>query len=400
MRQLHGRASFWLAAALVSACVTSAGAQSTTPLDTTQRGGWIFVPAVSFSGTADDNVLLAGQGQQPPSDYVTGIGPSGTLDYNGRRLKVSGIYAGSFVLYRTLSELNSLDQNGRIGFTYRTTPRVTISAGQSFSTAPTTDTVQLIAVPFRRIGNTIGATTASVNARLTARTTVQGDYSLRIVSFNTAGLQFIAFPGGHEHYGAGQVDHVLSTHWSVGGVADVRRVVIAGGVEPVMVYHWAGTTEYHLTDMVSFHGSMGVSRLGSIASRPARVGLAWSAGTSARLQYATLSAGYERSVVPSFGFGGTYQNKEFDATVRGPFARNRAYWQGAVAWRWNDPLIIGPPSRRSTWLTGSLGYMVFPWIRVEGYYSRSQQITNFETAINRNRLGFQVVTSKPFRLAH
>lgn len=385
------------AAAVLLVCAPSAKAQ--TQPETQPRGGWVFVPALTFSGTADNNVLLAGEGEHPPGDYVTAFGPSGMLDYNGPRLRFSTAYLGSFVVYRDLGELNSLDQNARAGVSYRATKRVTISGSQSYSTARTTDTVELLAVPFRRIGNKVGATTAGLEARLSPRTTVKGNYALRVVSFDTSAVRFIAFPGGHEHFVSGSLDRILSRRWTMGAVTDVRRVVIAGGIEPVVLYHWAGTTEYRVSDQLSLNGSLGASRLGVVATQPARLGLAWSAGTSARFEYATVGARYERSVVPSFGFGGTFQNEELSGTARGPFARNRAYWQGAAAWRGNDPIFPGPPSRRSTWWSGTVGYLLQPWMRVEGFFTRAQQSTSDGGSINRNRLGFQVVTSKPLRLA-
>lgn len=387
-------------AAVLLAGAASAAAQTPSLEQTNTRGGWVFVPALTLSGTVDDNVLLAGEGEQPPGDYVTALGPSGMLDYNGPRLKFSSIYLGSFVVYRDIGELNSLDQHARVSLAYRATRRVTLSGSQSYSTARTTDTVELLAVPFRRIGNRVGATTAGVEARLSPRTTAKGNYALRVVSFDTSAVEFIAFPGGHEHFASGVIDHVFSPRWTLGGTTDLRRVVIAGGIEPVMLYHSAATTEYRVTNQVALNGSIGVSRLGAVATQPARLGLAWSAGTTARLEYATLGARYERSVVPSFGFGGTFQNEEFSSTVRGPFARNRAYWQGAAAWRWNEPLVPGPPSRRSIWWSGAVGYMLRPWMRVEGFYSRAQQSINDGGQINRNRFGFQVITSKPLRLPH
>ena len=48
---------------------------------------------------------------------------------------------------------------------------------------------------------------------------------------------------------------------------------------------------------------------------------------------------------------------------------------------------------------GSIGYTVQPWVRLEGFYDGSRQtIDRPGGELNRNRFGFQVITSKPMRI--
>ena len=65
-----------------------------------------------------------------------------------------------------------------------------------------------------------------------------------------------------------------------------------------------------------------------------------------------------------------------------------------------DPLVPPQPSRRSTWLGSKVGYRLSRWLSVQGYVSRAHQDAQRPGGIvDRTRFGFQVVTSKPLRLA-
>lgn len=386
-----------------------ASAQVREPL----RAGWTFTPSITFSGAWDDNVVLVGVDEGKPSDYVTSVIPGGSIDFLTPRLHLSGGYQGSFVFYRELTELNSVDQFVRGNLQYRPTSRVTLLASQTVSSARTTDGIELVGVPFRRIGNVTSVSRGGIDVRVARRTTVKGGYALRIVDFDDEAGQFIVFPGGHEHHLSGAVAHQLTSRLSLGGAYDLSRVVVSrnirnpaspeplvGPEEVVLVHHSAGTVEYRLAERVTLNGSMGFSHLGAGLTHPARTGVAWQVGISSRHEYFDLSASYQRSVVPSFGFGGTFQNEELIGNIRGPFAGTRGYWQTGLAWRDNDPLIAGPPSTRSLWWSSTAGYAVFPWMRLEGYYSRAQQDTQLAGGqVSRNRIGFQVVTLHPVRVA-
>jgi hypothetical protein len=395
---------------LVFSLPESAAAQLREPL----RAGWTFTPSITFSGAWDDNVVLVSTEEGRPSDYVTAVIPGGAIDFLSPRLHVSGGYHGSFVFYRELTELNSVDQFARANLQYRANSRTTLSASQTVSSAQTTDGIELVGVPFRRIGNITSVTRGGIDLRVTPRTTVKGGYAFRVVDFDDDAGQFLTFPGGHEHHLSSAVAHQVTTRLSIGGAYDLRRVVVADSpltgvdgpspaVEPqevVLVHQSAATTEYRVAERVTLNGSFGLSHLGEGLTHAARTGLAWRAGISSRHEYFQLAGHYARSVVPSFGFGGTFQNEELVGNIRAPFAGNRGYWQTGLAWRDNDPLIPGPPSTRTIWFSSTAGYVVVPWLRLEGYYSRAHQDTQLAGGqVSRNRVGFQVVTLRPVRVA-
>jgi hypothetical protein len=359
---------------------------------------------MAFGGTWDDNVLLAGTdtAEVLPNDYVTGMTPAGALDYLGPRLVFTSAYQGSFAFYRELSDLNSRDQAARAHMSYRATPYVTVRAGQTFATARETDLVEFVGLPFRRLGSRNALTTGGVEVRLSPRTTMTGGYDFRIVDFDEDTDPGVPFPGGHEHHMSGAVTQRLSERATVGGTYALRRVIVTDDPEAVVIHHAAGTADYQLTEHIGISGSLGLSRLGAVGLLPARTGLAWRGMITARREYFTVNGYYQRTMVPSFGFGGTFENEELVGSISGEFARRRAFWQAGAAWRDNDPLSEDSgPSRRSTWLNSRLGYRFTPWLSLEGYYSLARQNTQREGGIvNRNRVGFQIVTSKPLRMAH
>ncbi len=371
----------------------------------TPRPGWTFIPTMTFSGGYDDNVLLVGVApgtpfvETKPADYVTGLLPGGALDYLGPRLQFSTGYLGSFVLYRDLGELNSVDQSARARVQYRATRRTTLFAGQSYSTSRTTDTLELVGIPFRRIGNWTSVTQGSIEQKLTRRTTAKAGYDLRVVNFDNSFDQFLTFPGGHEHHMSGSIDHLLTQRLTLGGQYELRRVVITNNPDIVLVHHTAATAEYRINEPLTLSGSIGFSHLGGQVPTTDKTGAAYRVALNGRFEHLEVIGAYARSVLPSFGFGGTFQNEEFSSTVRAPFARRRGYVQGGFAWRNNNPLLVGPPPTESTWYSSLLGYAVRPWIRLEGYYTHARQNTQRAGGIvDRNRVGFQIVTSKRMAL--
>jgi hypothetical protein len=371
--------------------------------------GWVFTPSFSFGGGWDDNVLLQSGVGPPLGDYVTSLTPAGILDYNGRRLQLSSTYRGSFSIYRELTDLNTLDQYGRFSVRYRMTPRATIGVLQSIAHSPTTDIVELVAVPFERIGTLNSSTDAVVDVRLTARTTARTGYRLRLVDFDDEGVERLRFPGGHAHEFTSAVDHRLSKRLTLGGLYTFQHVRfeevdspvgVSDNSAPVLLHYAVATGEYRLTEVLTILGNLGIDYLAEVEDQPSRAGLAWKAGVVATWRRITASGSYERSAVPSFGFGGVSDNEELTGSIRGDFARRRAYWQTTVALRDNQPITPGFPIRRTFWWSAGTGYSIQPWLRIEGYYAFAAQdnVQVLGGRINRNRIGFQIVTHKPLRL--
>ena len=136
---------------------------------------------------------------------------------------------------------------------------------------------------------------------------------------------------------------------------------------------------------------------------PAKTSPAWRTGYALHFERAAVDVNYARSFVPSYGGGGTLSNEEVTSNVHVPMGR-RMYAEGNASWRSNEALIAGPAVSdnlplRSLWLGGLVGYAAQPWLRIEGFYGRTQQrIDRPGGDLERNRIGVQVVTAKPVRI--
>jgi hypothetical protein len=111
-----------------------------------------------------------------------------------------------------------------------------------------------------------------------------------------------------------------------------------------------------------------------------------------------VDVSYSQSFVPSYGFGGTMQNRDLTGRVRVPLSRS-LYTSASTSWRKSDPLTVGELGLTSLWVDATVGYSVSQWARIEAFYSGARQtIARAGGEIDLNRAGIQVVTSKPMRV--
>jgi hypothetical protein len=159
-----------------------------------------------------------------------------------------------------------------------------------------------------------------------------------------------------------------------------------------------GGIEQRLNETTTIGGEIGLSRLDVSTIAGSRAGLAFHVRLSRQVQKAIVGASYARSFVPSYSFGGTFQNQELAAHFDLPIVR-RVYASSSFAWRINQPLASIGPNLHSLWYEGHFGYALRPWARIEGFYGHDHQsIARPGGLLDRNRLGIQVITSAPMRL--
>lgn len=363
--------------------------------------GWVFTPSIGLGGAWDSNVLLAGEVN--PGDYGTPVSPSLSLDYGGRRTLLSTAYGGTYVMYRSFEELNSSEQRFRAFVQRRATKRLTLFAQESFTSAPTTDVLEFSGVPFYRVGSQTNVASGGLEAALSRLTTLRASYSLRSVSFEDRPPQFggdsTELQGGYAHEVLVTAGRMLSRRLTLGGEYQLRRSVLTDGLDRFNMHTAAATLEFAMSPNVTMSASAGVARLGAGLYHDARTGPSVHVGIARRTRLGTASASYVRTFIPSFGFGGTFQNEELAASFRAPFFRGRAYAVGSAVLQDNDPLETDRPSLQSLLFSGVVGYQATRWLSLEGFYARTQQDnTAIVNQIVRNQLGFRVVAAKPLRI--
>jgi hypothetical protein len=193
----------------------------------------------------------------------------------------------------------------------------------------------------------------------------------------------------------------LTSRTSLTADADVQHDSIgtAASSEQFNIQHVLGGIERQFTEGVRAFGSAGFSRLGETPFGPARTGPSFRFGLSEHYRATIIDVSYERSFVPSFGFGGTTQNGNLMGRVHLPITR-RIYTTDMVSWQQQDPLVIAVPALRSTWLQAAVGYTPRPELRIEAYFAGTRQTAGRVDgqSLTHNQFGIQVIASKPVRI--
>ncbi len=383
-------------------------AQATAP---GQTAGWVFTPSMGMGGSWDDNVFLVHPDDRPPAEYASPLSPSLSLDFTGRRTQFSSAYHGSWVLYRELGDLNSFDQTLRVYAHRRLTPRLSLTAQEDLAISASTDAVQLAGVPFYRVGTRTNAARGGFEAALAAHTTLRGGYTLRSVAFDPVafgpGNQIgDELQGGHSHELSLSLARSISSRLSLGGDYTFTRAIVGGqrasdGIVEDRRNIQRGTVnvQYRLSPTLDLSGGIGLAQLGAGLTHDSRIGPTAALGITRRSRHTVVSAAYQRSYVPSFGFGGTFQNEELTGGVLVPFARGRAYVDSRLSWSDNEPIAPGQPSLQTLAASNVVGYRTTRWLNVEGFFVRTQQDTQRAGGqLARNQIGFRLVAAKPLRL--
>jgi hypothetical protein len=196
--------------------------------------------------------------------------------------------------------------------------------------------------------------------------------------------------------------HKISSRLSTGADYSFRRAQVTGDLETFSIHTAEGAVDYELSRSWAVSGAAGIVYLAptgtTLASTdPAyRVSLNWHRGLM------TFHAGYLHSFIPSFGFGGTVKNDEFGVGFHTPlFGSRRFYFDQSAVYRDNQPLtnITEQLPLRSLRTYSIFGWVPQPWVRLEAFYARAQQTSLHPGGeLFRNRIGFQIVTSKPMRV--
>jgi hypothetical protein len=397
------RAPVRLAALLTLTTAVPAAAQLTEAGTPVRPPGWSMTPAIGVSEMWDDNPTLAAEGDVRTGDFVTAVRPSFALDYRGRRTTVRSDYAGSFDFYRDQSGLNTKDHRAGLDFTHQATRRVQIFARDQAMLSPTTDgALEVSATVLRRQTTRMNAFRGGFEAVLGRQTTLNATYASQWIEFANDESDTPIPPsselllGGHSHAGGAEVRHRLNRRLSIGGDYDLQRAIVAGGTETFDVQSALAVSQIALSPTVSASFGYGHAWLtagdGFSDNGPAvDLGLDW----TGRHSGATLR--YGRTFLPSFGFGGTFQNEELRASVRATL-RRWLLWQGSAAISDNDPLQPGDPTLRSISARTGLGVIVKRRLRFDAFVEHVSQDSGLAGGhVLRTRAGVQGTVSQTVR---
>jgi hypothetical protein len=394
---------------VVSLVFTAAAAAQepvgTSEPDVSSAPGWTVTPAFGYAATYDDNISLFAirTAEEQNDDFISIYRPALSVDYYGKHSRIGADYSGSLLSYRTFTSLNRWDQRGKISIRRQETARLKWFARGSVAALPSTDLIELGGIPYRHTGARTADARGGLEFAFGARDGLTSSLTYQDVDFERSVNAPVALRGGHVLESLNVWRHKISRRLSAGTDYSFRRAAVTGDVEQFSIHATEIGVDYDLSSSWTFSAGAGVAYLESTATTASRTGPAWRAALARHRAGRFFSVHYVRSFVPSFGFGGTIQNQEAGASYRTPlFGSRRWYTDQSAVFRDDKPLteIFQQLPLRSFRTNSVLGWEPHPWVRLEVFYARLQQTSmRFASQLYRNRVGFQIVTSKPVRVS-
>jgi hypothetical protein len=389
-----------LSAILIATTAAPGGAQNTSSEFTSSRmPGWSFTPGVTIAGEFDSNVALASapaDTRQTESDRVLLAQPFVQLGFMSPRTEFSTGYQSYVRRHMEVAQLNGFDQRGYVSLRRLATKRLTLSLNDQYADVASTDEVELNGVPFSRTGVHTNAVLGGLDARLTKFTNLAVRASNTWVDFERTDT---LLTGGSVSGVSTGLSRRLNERTTGGAEYAIRFADLNEGTHQLTFQDVGGTLQYAVAGKTALSLGAGVSFLEDRSFDVSRRGPYMRADVTHEAARATVGAGFERSFLPSFGFGGSNQSMQARGFIHMPLNRNRVYVLGSGSWRRTEPFVAGELELDTFAIRSTLGYSATRWLRVEGFYAFSRQdsqVTGGE--INRHRVGTQMVISQPMRI--
>lgn len=385
--------------------------------------GWVFTPSMVLGVLHDSNVTLRAVNEPIRSEVVGLLNPRGELDFNGRHTHFNVGYSGALEAYRQFSALNRFEQKGRLEIRQQTGPRLNLHGQAGYSRVPTTDRLEFEAgvLPFIGIGSDHLEASGGFTLKTSPRTELHGGLSAQSIRFDRETPddpdQFLRYlRNGHSYSPSASAMYSISQHVSLGGSWSYRHSVVGDDREVFDVQNLTGELSWQAAEHTTVRGGVGASYLksdtapfasvttpptgGAIATSTERWGPAYHVGFDHLAGAVSVSGNYERSFVPSIGFGGLNADQRVSASAHVPFAKGRLIAGGNVAYGIIEPVdLFGVDfTLHSLWTQGTFGYQITRWLRTEAFVNRTHQTSTARGLVDRTRVGIEFVTAKPVRI--
>jgi hypothetical protein len=366
--------------------------------------GWTLTPGVGFMGTYDDNITLFARGsaEDQNDDLITGYAPQVDLTYRGRKTQLGVEYAGSFLNYQTFSVFNRWQQRARVEARRDLTQRLQLAGHASMLKTPSTDAVDLGGIPFSHTGAEVVEWLAETSYRISARDSVSSSIQQQNVRFERPEELRQYLRGGRALGLSGAYRRRLGPRMAAGADYGFRRAAVRDDVDTSSLHTVQAAFDFELSPAWTIRAGAGFVFLAATSAYASQRAPAFNGSATRIGQMSTLQVGYGRSFMPSFGYGGTVRSQELGASYRTllPGSR-RVYTNQSVMFRDTNPLLDTPGQLRlrSLRTNSAVGWTPQPWVALEVFYSRTFQTSLLPGGrLDRNRIGFQIVTSKPVRI--
>jgi hypothetical protein len=267
---------------------------------------------------------------------------------------------------------------------------------------PTTEAVMFGGLPYRRTGVKTLDSRSTVEYRLTGRDGLSGSAGYQIVSFDRPETVPGFLQGGHAFDANATYMHEIDARLSVGANYGIRRASVVNDTVPFILHTVEGAVNYALTPSWSMSALGGIVFLRANSEADAQTGPAVRVALSHHRQSLATRFWYQRAYTPSFAFGGTVASQEAGFGLHTPLFHSRRWYTDQSAYFRDDQPLTDIKQQlplRSFRTNSIIGWQPGPWVRLEGFYSRTQQSSlRVGGQIYRNRIGVQVITSKPVRI--
>jgi hypothetical protein len=269
---------------------------------------------------------------------------------------------------------------------------------------PSTEQLELGGVPFTRVGSHMLDTRGGFIFGLTQRMRLTADYNFQWVDFDRSAAaipDFSSLRGGHSHSPMAELRYEVSRRIDVGGVWSYRHTALDGSERIFDSQDARGTVSFVIGPATTLRGSGGFAYVSVDRTGRTEVGPSYGASISHQAAPLSVDVSYDRSFLPSFGFGGMSATESFHTGVRVPLGRGRMFAASGFTWRRTEPTLPTEEfalSLNSYWWNSSFGFQVARWLRTEAFFALTHQTSNAQGNVERSRIGIQFVTSKPMRI--
>ena len=388
---------------VAAAALLSAGAAQAQPAPWQPErftAGWVFTPSMVFGGMWDSNVTVRHTNSPEVEDWVGIVNPRGELDYNGRRTKFNVGYSGTLHTYRALDELTRYDQRARASARRQVTRRLAFETRHSASLSPTTEDLEVNGLPFTQVGSRLYSGRGGVSYAVNDRTNWAADYTFEWVRFDRDTPEFSLLRGGESHGIGTSVTRRVATRLSAGASYNYAYTRLGDGELDADLQRAQGELGYQVGPNTALSVGAGVAYLQVSRATESQLGPTYGAGIAHEAGRVQLRARYERTFVPTYGFGTTVAHQQASGSAYVPIRNGRMFVSGGVSYRKAEPVeglgnLIQIDSLR---FEGAYGLHATRWLRMEAFYTGSFQESSARGQYDRTRVGLQFVTLKPMRV--
>ena len=366
-----------------------------------QRGPVTLTPSISVSEEYNDNLFLNNQDRR--WDLITGFSPTITLFVNRPSYQVNGGYSFTAELYERESRLNNaLNRQNFFGTgLYRATPRLTLTASETYAVNRNTNLVASQGFSTGRqesLSNTFGP---GLTYQMTPGTSLSLGATYGLLRFKGAVTDGAGTAGGvtasdSDTYGVqSTLAHELTPRLT-GTIGYGFTYLTVQGQENSTTHTPTLGGSYRLTPTLtgSVSGGPAITELGGETF----VSPAATASLVQGLAFGSASARYARSVSAAGGFGGTTDSQSISGTLTLPTLQRGLLVVFDTTYNTAESVGSRQTDRvdvKSLTLNLAVTYQIASFASVFGGYTFFQQRTTgsssvqFDADQNRVRFGLQ-----------